>query len=51
MGGSARKRQRAQVIVRLSMTLVFLETMDTIVMLAVAVEIIGAGILFFRALR
>ena len=33
------------------MTLIFLEVMETVVMLAVAVEIIGAGILFFRALR
>ena len=33
------------------MILIFLEVMETVVMLAVAVEIIGVGILFFRALR
>ena len=33
------------------MNLIFLEVTETVVMLAVAVEIIGAGILFFRALR
>lgn len=30
---------------------IFFEAMETVVMLAVVVEIIGAGILFFRALR
>jgi hypothetical protein len=33
------------------MTLMFLEAMETVVLLAVAVEIVGAGLLFFRALR
>ncbi len=33
------------------MTLIFLEVLETLVMLALAVEIVGAGLLFFRALR
>jgi hypothetical protein len=33
------------------MTLIFLDALETVVMLAVAVEIVGAGILVFRALR
>jgi len=51
MGGGARKPERAHVLAGLSVTSIFLDAMETVVMLAVAVEIIGAGILCFRALR